>query len=302
MSDIIDTVSSETPSVPSSVPANVASNKSHYVEEDHLEVDHPIPGQNFVCLSFVSPEQILVNKEKWMFYHYHQYVINEYNKIFTELTDKILESGDDQVSVAALIDVKKRMKRVFDSNQVEYNKWKELNEDFNFREGDELRRKFDEMNNFQTSVRCIKIRGVYDSYKEADIRCKFLQRTDTKFDVYVGQVGYWLEWHPDINRIADQEHINNELNTLMKEYKANEGKRDMFFQEQTRQRTQEAKDQVARMKEQVQQEQSLASPIAQMASNKSTSGMPQNDVMSSLCDVDPWMQRKIEESTAAKKI
>lgn len=277
--------------------STAASKNSHHTEEDYLEVDTPVPGQNFVCLSFVSPEKTLVNKEKWMFFQYHQYVIAEYNKIFSELTDKILESGDDQVSVAALIDVKKRMKRVFDANQVEYSKWSELTEDFNFREGEQLGRKFDEMNNFQTSVRGVKVRGVYDSYKEAEIRSKFLQRSDSKFDVFIGQVGYWLPWHPDVNKISDQEHMNDELNTLMKEYKANEGKRDMFFQEQTRQRTQEAKDQVARMKEQLAVE-SASAATATGASASSATPATLTEAMAPLTDVDPWMQRKMEEAAA----
>ena len=30
---------------------------------DYLEVDDPIPGQNYVCLSFVSPEELIESKE-----------------------------------------------------------------------------------------------------------------------------------------------------------------------------------------------------------------------------------------------
>ena len=33
-------------------------NKETEVEEDFLNVDNPVPGQNFVCLSFLSPEKI----------------------------------------------------------------------------------------------------------------------------------------------------------------------------------------------------------------------------------------------------
>jgi hypothetical protein len=191
------------------------------------------------------------------------------------------------------------MKRVFDANQVEYSKWSELTEDFNFREGEALGRKFDEMNNFQTSVRGVKVRGVYDSYKEAEIRSKFLQRSDSKFDVFIGQVGYWLPWHPDVNKISDQEHMNDELNTLMKEYKANEGKRDMFFQEQTRQRTQEAKDQVARMKEQLAVESASATSDANASS---ATPATLTEAMAPLTDVDPWMQRKMEEAAAKQSV
>ena len=32
------------------------------IKEDFLEVDPKIPGQNFVCLSFVSPEKVLVKE------------------------------------------------------------------------------------------------------------------------------------------------------------------------------------------------------------------------------------------------
>ena len=32
------------------------------VEQDFLEVDRAIPGQNFVCLSFISPENVLEDK------------------------------------------------------------------------------------------------------------------------------------------------------------------------------------------------------------------------------------------------
>ena len=30
---------------------------------DYLEVDEAIPGQNYVCLSFLSPESLMQNKE-----------------------------------------------------------------------------------------------------------------------------------------------------------------------------------------------------------------------------------------------
>ena len=39
-------------------------------KEDFLEVDTPIPGQSYVCLSFVSPDKVLNTKEKYMFYNY----------------------------------------------------------------------------------------------------------------------------------------------------------------------------------------------------------------------------------------
>ena len=36
------------------------------VTEDFLEVDQSIPGQNYACISFVSPEEVLKKKELFM--------------------------------------------------------------------------------------------------------------------------------------------------------------------------------------------------------------------------------------------
>ena len=32
-------------------------------DEDYLEVDKPIPGQNYTCISFVSPDDCIKQKE-----------------------------------------------------------------------------------------------------------------------------------------------------------------------------------------------------------------------------------------------
>jgi hypothetical protein len=34
---------------------------------DSLDVDKPIDGQNFVCLSFISPNKVLKNKDRYIF-------------------------------------------------------------------------------------------------------------------------------------------------------------------------------------------------------------------------------------------
>ena len=54
------------------------------IEEDFLEVDKQIPGQNYVCLSFVSPEKILNQKEKFLFYHYQRLRLLNYKKLLVD--------------------------------------------------------------------------------------------------------------------------------------------------------------------------------------------------------------------------
>ena len=46
-------------------------------KEDYLSVDQPIPGQNYVCLSFVSPEKNILQKQLYEFYKFNLKLIND---------------------------------------------------------------------------------------------------------------------------------------------------------------------------------------------------------------------------------
>jgi hypothetical protein len=72
-----------------------------------------------------------------------------------------------------------------------------------------------------TSLRGIKIRGVFATREEADAHCKKLQAVDPDFDVFVGDVGKWLPVSPDPNDAKDQVYQEEQLNDLMKGYKDN---------------------------------------------------------------------------------
>ena len=50
--------------------ASIVESTNSELKEDFLEVDQSIPGQNYVCLSFVSPENVLNNKE---LYYAHKF-------------------------------------------------------------------------------------------------------------------------------------------------------------------------------------------------------------------------------------
>ena len=211
------------------------------VEEDFLEVDKPVPGQNYCCISFVSPDKVLEKKEKFMYHHYLQWRIQQYTKNFDEMMAEIVDHCEDNtVEISKVVQLKKKMKKMYQDDKVEFKDFKEKYEDFMFRENENLSKVFDDENNFKTSVRGVKVRGVYDTYREAEVRAKVLQRQDQSFDVFVGQVGYWLPWDPESNKVDNQEYMNDDLNKLVKGYKDNETKKDMFYQEQTRERKKEA--------------------------------------------------------------
>ena len=78
------------------------------------------------------------------------------------------------------------------------DRFKSKFEDFKYKYHDDLEKAFSRISGAQTSVRGVKIRGVYDSKQEAEKRAKELQVKDCSFHIFVGQVGYWLPWDPQI--------------------------------------------------------------------------------------------------------
>lgn len=211
------------------------------VEEDFLDVDKTIPGQNFVCLSFVSPDKVIKSKEEFYFYKYLQDRVNGFNDYLnTQIEEIVKNSENNTVNVTQVVQLKKKMASLFEQEQVTADGFKERLGDFSFKNHKDIDNEFDSSNDYKTSVRGVKVRGVYDTHREAEIRAKVLQRMDQTFDVFVGQVGYWLPWDPESSKVENQEYLNDNLNKLVKEYKTNEIKKDMFYQEQTRQRKQEA--------------------------------------------------------------
>ena len=83
------------------------------------------------------------------------------------------------------------------------------------------------------SVRGVKIRGCYPTEELANARAKQLHEIDPDFHVFVGEVGKWLAWDPDVNTVEENVHANEELNNLAKAYKDNLKKKDKLYQQRT---------------------------------------------------------------------
>ena len=109
---------------------------------------------------------------------------------------------------------------------------KEAYDDFMFKNQTKLEEEFFTKNEFRTSIRGLKVRGVTGTHGEAVAMSKKLQRSDTIHNIFLGEVGKWLPWDPKPHQVADQEYAEDQLNTLMKRYKDNEEARDKFVSEQ----------------------------------------------------------------------
>jgi len=223
--------------------------------EDFLTEDAEIPGQKFCLLSFLSPEKLLANKDVFFFskfldtFEYTQRVTSFESFLMTTVktvNDHINAEADkaenmDLSGVAQTLRASRvHMDGVMDKFQIyvkekqselKESKIKELYDDFLFTNKEKLEESFYIQNEFRTSVRGLKIRGVYASNEEAVARSKKLQRNDTLHNIFVGEVGKWLPWDPAPSEVADQEYAEEKLNTLMKKYKENEDAREQYERE-----------------------------------------------------------------------
>lgn len=195
-----------------------SKNTTKYV--DLLDEDKAIAGQNFVCLSFLSPENILKKKEH---YYFEQYLKNfdfkkslekytqfmhfisyKYNLDFNNLSSDLHEFVNEERDNLFTTTLEDDYKTYLDNNE------------------ENLQKDFNQNYNFQTNTRGIKVRGVFQSQQEAELRCKMLREVDPNHDVYVGQVGMWMPFHPEAYKTGKVEYLEKELNDLMNEKQKNE--------------------------------------------------------------------------------
>jgi len=201
-------------------------------EPEYLEVDNPVPGQSYVCLSFVSPDKVFPRKEAFFGKHFIRYFLQRY------LMDQSHQAATPLFVEGTTPDM---------INKLNIDEWYD---DFIYAHEQDLNAKFAEANNHMTSVRALKIRGSYETRQEAEYRAKQLHRKDPNFHVFVGQVGYWLPWDPNPDLIKDQEYLNDQLNTLMKKYMEQRQYKDEAFVQDTESRKLKAMTDSAKVKAQ----------------------------------------------------
>ena len=209
------------------------------IKEDFLEVDSKIPGQNYVCLSFVSPEKVLKQKETFFVTKFLDFMMNDKEQLTQDIRQKMMSN-----------DIK-----------IDYETVSKLYEDWKYSKTEELEGQFFELNDYRTSMRGLKVRGVYDTYKEATIRAQLLRRKDPTFNVFVGQIGYWLPWDPECEEVQEQEYQENQLNELVKKYKENLDSKDNLYEQLKNERIEKAKKEIANRKEQMKSQNETNVPL-----------------------------------------
>jgi hypothetical protein len=205
---------------------------------DLLEEDKPIAGQKFVCMSFVSPEKILKEKE---IYYFEEFLKNwEFNKSMEKFLQFI-----NFVSYKYNLSFEDLNKDFKDFVQEEKNNLSKSNLSDDYKtyldnHEEELQKKFDVEHNFQTSTRGLKVRGVYPTEQEAELRCKMLREIDPHHDIMVGPVGLWMPWDPEAYKTGRVEYMEEELNQLMHEKQKNEANAKSAFEQRVKETKQQA--------------------------------------------------------------
>lgn len=89
-------------------------------------------------------------------------------------------------------------------------------------------------------MRGLKVRGVYGTQEEAEMRCKKLREVDPNHDIFVGPVGIWIPWDPDAYKTGRVEFMEEELNQLHSEKMKNEAKAKEEFDRRIKETKQKA--------------------------------------------------------------
>lgn len=241
--------------------------------EDFLDQDDSIRGQNYVCMSFISPEDVIRSKEA--------YFIKEYMKNYTTRNKELIEGlqvlfpdkSDEIRSIQEQYDI------YFDENAIiddyaTFKKDKEL----------DVSELYSKENKYQTNIRGVKIRGTYESLEEAKIRAEVLKRKDNnKHNIYIGQVGCWCPWAANPNEIESAEYTETQLNTLMKEYMKNKENKEQFYNERKQKLVDRATE----------KQKAANATIVEEPEGANELEAPEDDVKKVMEESDAWSMRKM---------
>jgi hypothetical protein len=205
---------------------------------DLLDEDKPLSGQRFACISFISPEKILkqrelfnfeaflkqwdMNKSLQKYNHFMSFLAYKYGLNFDNLTKDLQDFCAEEKDNLFTYTIEDDYKNFIDLNE------QKLDDSFN------------STHKFQTSVRGVKIRGSYPSQQEAELRCKLLREVDPNHDVFVGPVGMWMPFHPEAYKTGRVEYLEDELNQLMHEKDKNEKQAKTEFDSRVRETKEKA--------------------------------------------------------------
>ena len=195
---------------------------------DLLDEDKPLAGQKFACISFISPEDIIKQKNKFFFQEFLKHwdftkSVQKFSQFLNFLSYKYDMNFDKLMA-----DFEQ-----FTKSESETLSYSNISDDYkNFLDAkeDALSKQFNEEVHFQTNTRGIKIRGCFPTQQEAELRCRMIREVDPNHDIGVCPVGMWVPMNPAAYKTGRVEYLEEELNQLMQEKNKNEEKAKQEFE------------------------------------------------------------------------
>jgi hypothetical protein len=199
--------------------------------QDHLEEDATIPGQAYVCVSFVSPEDVLPRKDAFTFEKYVDRVFLSKIEAYADAvsSDPAKVSEFTATLKESVSDVQHDYKTFLANTQAQ------------------LEEEFASENPLELTVSGFKVRGSYPDIAAARKRAEALQRKDRSVDVFVAQVGAWCPFNPQAESVGDVVYDETQLNTIMKMKKEADEHKAHVYDTETSERVQGTRRDVGAM-------------------------------------------------------
>ena len=244
-------------------------------KKNFLKIDPAIPGQDWVVLAFVSPEDLAKKKELFYVDHFLHEEVNESVKStslhmsrdinaklfrnFDEKVNKLRDSmrEEDKVLANQLDEIRREIQIDEDkfASECLHQHYQDLDSvlakyaDYKIRKSTKLEPIFSAQNQNRCSTRGIKVTGCFPTKDEAEERAKYLaEEVEPHVEHYVAQSFYWLPYNPDPDAVKDSRYLNDQLNDLMREKKEAAHQAEKHFEERKREMVEKANQETASKK------------------------------------------------------
>jgi hypothetical protein len=197
---------------------------------DYLDEDPEVPTQKYCIVSFLSPEKVIEDKNRFFFGEFIKFVDYDWKVKGLEHLMVFL-SKKYSLKIEDLLKDTEEFAKVREQ-EIRETDLGEQYQVFLLKHEKELQEKYDNSVEFRTNVRGVKVRRSFPTVEEAQVMAKVLQRKYPKDNLYIGKVGAWLPWDPSEHLMPEVEYAEKELNELMRRYKENESNKEMFFAEE----------------------------------------------------------------------
>lgn len=213
---------------------------------DYLDEDPEIPTQKYCIVSFISPEKVIQDKNRFFFSEFMKFMDYDWkvkglehfmaylSKKYSIKIDDLLKEAEDFAKVR--------------DKEIRETDLEEQYQVFLLKHEKNLQETYDNKVEFRTNVRGVKVRRCFPTVEEAQVMAKVFQRKYPKDNLYIGKVGAWLPWDPSEHLMPEVEYAEKELNELMRKYKENEANKEIFFAEEREQKIKAQKEENERRK------------------------------------------------------